>query len=52
MLPRVPITSQQLEELSRFHEAIEQAVAESLEPFATDQEMETRLFGAILVLSR
>ncbi len=45
------ITSQQLEELSRFHEAIDQAVAESLEQYATGKEMETRLFGAILVAS-
>lgn len=41
----------QLEDLTRFHEAIDQAVAESLEQYATVKEMETRLFGAILVAS-
>lgn len=45
------ITGQQLEDLTRFHEAIDQAVAESLEQYATVKEMETRLFGAILVAS-
>lgn len=45
------ITGQQLEDLTRFHEAIDQAVAESLEHYATVKEMETRLFGAILVAS-
>ena len=45
------ITGQQLEDLTRFHEAIDQAVAESLEQYATRKEMETRLFGAILVAS-
>lgn len=44
-------TSQQLEDLTRFHEAIDQAVAESLEQYATVKEMDTRLFGAILVAS-
>jgi diguanylate cyclase (GGDEF)-like protein/PAS domain S-box-containing protein len=42
---------QQLEDLTRFHEAIDQAVAESLEQYATVKEMETRLFGAILLAS-
>ncbi len=42
---------QQLEDLTRFHEAIDQAVAESLEHYATVKEMETRLFGAILIAS-
>lgn len=45
------ITGQQLEDLSRFHEAIDQAVAESLEKYATAKEMETRLFGAVLLAS-
>lgn len=40
-----------LEDLTRFHEAIDQAVAESLEHYATAKEMETRLFGAILLAS-
>jgi len=41
----------QFEDLTRFHEAIDQAVAESLEQYTTVKEMETRLFGAILVAS-
>ncbi|SDZ93706.1 diguanylate cyclase domain-containing protein [Alkalimonas amylolytica] len=45
------ITGQQLKDLTRFHEAIDQAVAESLEQYATIKEMETRLFGAILLAS-
>jgi diguanylate cyclase (GGDEF)-like protein/PAS domain S-box-containing protein len=45
------ITGQQLEDLTRFHEAIDQAVARSLEQYATLKEMETRLFGAILLAS-
>ncbi len=45
------ITGQQLEDLTRFHEAIDQAVAESLEQYANVKEMETRLFGAILLAS-
>ncbi|GGD54546.1 RsbRD N-terminal domain-containing protein [Lacimicrobium alkaliphilum] len=45
------VTSQQLQDLTRFHEAIDQAVAESLEHYATAKEMDTRLFGAILVAS-
>ncbi|MFO7576716.1 MAG: diguanylate cyclase [Pelovirga sp.] len=45
------ISGQQLEDLTRFHEAIDQAVAESLEQYSTVKEMETRLFGAILVTS-
>ena len=45
------IAGQQVEDLTRFHEAIDQAVAESLEQYATVKEMETRLFGAILVAS-
>ncbi|WP_238623408.1 PAS domain-containing protein, partial [Ectothiorhodospira lacustris] len=47
--PRV--SGQQLEDLTRFHEAIDQAVSESLEHYAAAKEMETRLFGAILVAS-
>lgn len=47
-----PVTAgKQLESLTRFHEAIDQAVAESLEQYAIVKEMETRLFGAILVAS-
>jgi len=45
------VAGQQLEDLTRFHEAIDQAVAESLEQYTTEKEMETRLFGAILVAS-
>jgi PAS domain S-box-containing protein len=42
---------QQPEELTRSHKARDQAVAESLEQYATVKEMETRLFGAILLAS-
>lgn len=45
------ISGQQIEDLTRFHEAIDQAVAESLEQYATLKEMDTRLFSAILVAS-
>ncbi|PZV00681.1 MAG: sensor domain-containing diguanylate cyclase [Leptolyngbya sp.] len=45
------LTGQQIEDLTRFHEAIDQAVAESLEQYATVKEMYTRLFGAVLVAS-
>nr|WP_290696387.1 diguanylate cyclase [Halomonas sp. UBA3074] len=45
------LAGQRLEDLTRFHEAIDQAVAESLEQYATVKEMETRLFGAILLAS-
>ncbi|MFN3712037.1 MAG: diguanylate cyclase domain-containing protein [Alcanivoracaceae bacterium] len=45
------IAGEQVEDLTRFHEAIDQAVAESLEHYATVKEMETRLFGAILLAS-
>lgn len=45
------LTGEQLEDLTRFHEAIDQAVAESLDQYATVKEMETRLFGAILLAS-
>ncbi|MFO7603048.1 MAG: diguanylate cyclase [Gammaproteobacteria bacterium] len=45
------IVGQQIEDLTRFHEAIDQAVAESLEQYTVVKEMETRLFGAILVAS-
>ncbi|MEX0604389.1 diguanylate cyclase [Marinobacter sp.] len=37
-----------VDDLTRFHESIDQAVAESLEQYATVKEMETRLFSAIL----
>lgn len=45
------LSGEQLEDLTRFHEAVDQAVAESLEQYAAVKEMETRLFGAILVAS-
>ncbi|RCV86858.1 diguanylate cyclase [Billgrantia montanilacus] len=45
------ITELQMQDFTRFHEAIDQAVAESLEHYATAKEMETRLFGAILLAS-
>ncbi|WP_297186999.1 diguanylate cyclase [uncultured Porticoccus sp.] len=45
------ISCDQLEDLTRFHEAIDQAVAESLEQYAILKEMETRLFGAVLLAS-
>lgn len=45
------ISGAQLEDLTRFHEAIDQAVAESLAQYATVKEMDTRLFGAILLAS-
>ncbi|MDQ7730689.1 GGDEF domain-containing protein [Halomonas sp. SpR8] len=45
------LAGEQIEDLTRFHEAIDQAVAESLEQYATEKEMETRLFGAILSAS-
>lgn len=45
------VCGQQVEDLTRFHEAIDQAIAESLEYYATAKEMDTRLFGAILVAS-
>ncbi len=45
------LAGQRLEDLTRFHEAIDKAVAESLEQYATVKEMETRLFGAILLAS-
>ncbi|MGM0952202.1 MAG: diguanylate cyclase domain-containing protein [Pseudomonadota bacterium] len=45
------VSGEQLGDLTRFHEAIDQAVAESLEQYATVKEMDTRLFGAVLVAS-
>ncbi|MEX2530009.1 MAG: diguanylate cyclase [Gemmatimonadota bacterium] len=45
------ISGEQVEDLTRFHEAIDQAVAESLDQYATEKEMETRLFGAVLLAS-
>lgn len=45
------VTPEQLEDLTRFHEAIDQAVAESLEQYANEKEMNTRLFGAVLLAS-
>ncbi len=45
------LAGEQLEDLTRFHEAIDQAVAESLEQYATVKERETRLFGAVLLAS-
>lgn len=45
------VTGEQLEDLTRFHEAVDQAVAESLDHYSSLKEMETRLFGAILLAS-
>lgn len=45
------VTGPQLEDLTRFHEAIDRAVAESLEQYTIVKEIDTRLFGAILVAS-
>lgn len=45
------VAREQLADLTRFHEAIDHAVAESLEHYTIVKEMETRLFGAILVAS-
>ncbi|MEX2494490.1 MAG: GGDEF domain-containing protein [Woeseia sp.] len=45
------ISAQQHADLTRFHEAIDQAVAESLEQYSMLKDMETRLFSAILVAS-
>ena len=45
------LTGKQLEDLTRFHESIDQAVAESLEHYTAQKEMETRLFGAVLTAS-
>lgn len=45
------ISAQQLHDLTRFHEAIDQSVAESLEQYAAAKEMQTRLFGAVLLAS-
>lgn len=45
------ISIQQREDLSRFHEAIDQAVAETLQQYATTNDMDARLFGAILIAS-
>lgn len=45
------IGKKQLQDLSRFHEAIDKAVAKSLEQYSTVKETETRLFEAILVAS-
>ena len=45
------IADHYLEDLTRFHEAIDQAVAESLEHYTIVKKLENRLFGAILVAS-
>ncbi|KPP99463.1 diguanylate cyclase [Marinobacter sp. HL-58] len=45
------IAGQDLQDLTRFHQAVDQAVAESLEQYTTLKEMETRLFGATLLAS-
>lgn len=45
------ITGDQLNDVTRFHEAIDQAVAESLEQYTLEKEMETRLFGTVLFAS-
>jgi diguanylate cyclase (GGDEF)-like protein/PAS domain S-box-containing protein len=48
---REQIAGQDLADLTRFHEAIDQAVAESLEQYTAAKEMETRLFEAVLLAS-
>lgn len=45
------VASNKIEDLTRFHEAIDQAVAESLEHYATQKEQDSRLFGAVLAAS-
>lgn len=45
------ISGYQLEDLTRFHESIDQAVAESLENYTIIKERDTRLFGAVLLAS-
>ncbi|MGM0450712.1 MAG: diguanylate cyclase domain-containing protein [Pseudomonadota bacterium] len=45
------ISCKALTDLARFHEAIDEAVAESLEHYTTEKEMETRLFGAVRLAS-
>lgn len=45
------ITGPQIEDLTRFNEAIDKAVAESLERYSSEKEKETRLFGAMLLAS-
>ncbi|MCH8531087.1 MAG: diguanylate cyclase [Saccharospirillum sp.] len=45
------VTGEQLEDLTRFHEAIDQAVAESLEHYTDEKDKETRLFEAVLIAS-
>ena len=45
------LSGQQIDDLMRFHEAIDQAVAESLKHYAILKETETRLFSAILSAS-
>ncbi|MDZ7706878.1 MAG: GGDEF domain-containing protein [Trueperaceae bacterium] len=45
------VTDRQLADLTRFHEAIDQAVAESVRQYSTEKEIETRLFGAVLLAS-
>lgn len=45
---RASVTSQELEDLTRFHEAIDQAVAESLENYEFVKDRESRLYGTIL----
>ena len=45
------LSGDQLEDLTRFNEAIDQAISESLEHYTTAKEMETRLFGAVLTAS-
>ena len=45
------VSGQQLKDLTRFHEAIDQAVTETLEEYSDLKEKETRLSGAILLAS-
>ena len=44
-------SSKRLKDLTRFHEAIDQAIAESLQYYTAVKDMETRLFGAVLLAS-
>jgi diguanylate cyclase (GGDEF)-like protein/PAS domain S-box-containing protein len=44
-------TGDELEDLTRFNEAIDQAITESLSRYAIEQDMQTRLFSKILLVS-
>ena len=45
------LSDELLEDLTRFHEAIDQAVAESMAEYSRLNEKDTRLFGAVLAAS-